>query len=83
MCSWPGSETSCRVRLRKIPASQTITEPEPYSPPGTNADMEAAVPAMAVRLWRMGVNVRWPGTPGNERSVALASVRVAIKEPNP
>ena len=58
------------------------TKVEPYTPPGTNADMEAAVPAMAVRIWRIGVNVRWPGTPGNERSLALSSVRVAIKEPN-
>jgi general secretion pathway protein I len=59
------------------------TKIEPYSPPGTNADMEGAVFAMPTRLWRIGVDVRWPGTAGNERSVALASVRVAIKEPNP
>lgn len=56
----------------------------PFSPPGTTPDMESAVPAMAVRLWRLAVTVRWPGaTPGSERSISLASARVAIKEVNP
>ena len=55
----------------------------PYTPPGTTPDMDNAAAAMAVRLWRLTVSVRWAGaTPGSERSVALASSRVAIKDPN-
>jgi general secretion pathway protein I len=56
---------------------------EPFSPPGTTPDMETAVAAMAVRLWRLAVTVRWPGAPGSERSIALATQRVGIKELNP
>jgi len=55
----------------------------PYSPPGTTPDMENAVPAMATKLWRLVVTVRWPGAPGSERSVALATLRVAPRELNP
>jgi general secretion pathway protein I len=56
----------------------------PFSPPGTTPDMEGAAAAMAVRLWRLAVTVHWPGaTPGSERSISLASARVAIKEANP
>ena len=56
----------------------------PYTPPGTTPDMEGAAAAMAVRLWRLAVTVRWPGaTPGSERSISLASSRVALKDLNP
>ena len=60
-----------------------IAKVEPYSPPGIPPDMENAAAAMAIRLWRLAVTVRWPGAPGSERSVALATERVAPKEPNP
>jgi len=56
----------------------------PFAPPGTTPDMEGAAAAMAVRLWRLVVTVHWPGaTPGSERSISLASARVAIKDFNP
>ena len=56
---------------------------DPYTPPGTTPDMDSVVTTMAVRLWRLGVTVRWAGaTPGSERSVALASTRIAIKDLN-
>jgi hypothetical protein len=42
--------------------------------------MEAATEAMAVRVWRIAVTVRWPGTAGSDRSVSLSTVRVAVKE---
>jgi general secretion pathway protein I len=55
-----------------------------YTPPGTTPDMDNAAAAMAVRLWRLVVTVRWPGaTPGSERNIVLASSRVAIKDLNP
>lgn len=56
---------------------------EPYTPPGTPPDLQNATEAMAVRLWRLAVTVSWPGAPGSERSVALSTLKVAIKEPNP
>jgi len=52
----------------------------PYVPPGASPDLESVSAAMAVRLWRIAVNVRWPGAPGSERSVSLSTLRVAIKE---
>ena len=52
----------------------------PYTPPGSTPDLDSAASAMAVRLWKLAVTVTWPGTPGNERSVALSTVRIAIKE---
>lgn len=52
----------------------------PYAPPGSTPDLDSAATAMAVRLWRLAVTVTWPGTPGNDRSVALSTVRIAVKE---
>ena len=52
----------------------------PYTPPGSTPDLDNAAAAMAVRLWKLGVTVTWPGSPGNERSVALSTVRIAAKE---
>jgi general secretion pathway protein I len=56
---------------------------EPYTPPGTTPDIDSTVTAMGVSLWRLAATVRWPGAPGSERSVALATLKVAIKEPSP
>jgi len=56
---------------------------EPYTPPGITADMDSATATMAIRLWRLGVTVRWPGVAGSERSIALATLRVAPRELNP
>ena len=52
----------------------------PYTTPGSTPDLESAATAMPVRLWKLAVTVAWPGTPGNERSVALSTVRIAVKE---
>jgi general secretion pathway protein I len=52
----------------------------PYLPPGPTPDFDSATAAMAVRLWKLAVTVTWPGTPGNERSIALSTVRIAVKE---
>ena len=51
-----------------------------YVPPGSTPDLDNAATAMAVRLWKLAVTVTWPGAPGNERSVALSTVRIAVKE---
>ena len=54
---------------------------EPYVAPGTTADEDRLGQLSAVRLWRISVTVSWPGTLGNQRSVSLASVRLARKQP--
>jgi general secretion pathway protein I len=53
---------------------------EPYTP-GTTPEIDGTVATMGVSLWRLATTVRWPGAPGSERSVALATLKVAIKEP--
>jgi len=59
------------------------TKIEPYTPPGITADMDSAAATMAIRLWRLAVTVRWPGVGGSERSLALATLKVAPRELNP
>jgi general secretion pathway protein I len=56
---------------------------ERYTPPGTTPDIDSTVGAMGVSLWRLATTVRWPGAPGSERSISLATLKVAIKEPTP
>jgi general secretion pathway protein I len=53
---------------------------ESYTPPGITADMDSAAATMAIRIWRLAVTVRWPGVAGSERSIALATMRVAARE---
>jgi general secretion pathway protein I len=54
---------------------------EPYVAPGTTAEEDRLGQLAAVRLWRISVTVSWPGTLGIQRSVSLASVRLARKQP--
>ena len=54
---------------------------EPYVAPGTTADEDRLAQLATVRLWRISVTVSWPGTLGNQRSVSLATVRLAPKQP--
>ena len=41
---------------------------------------EGLVPG-SVRLWRLSVTVSWPGDAGNQRSLAISTVRLAMKQP--
>jgi general secretion pathway protein I len=56
---------------------------QPYRPPASTPDLDAAVDLMPVRLWRIAVIVSWPGVAGSDRSIALATVRLAAKELTP
>jgi general secretion pathway protein I len=56
---------------------------ELYTPPGTSPDIDSTASAMGVNLWRLASTVRWPGAPGSERSISLATLKVALKEPTP
>jgi general secretion pathway protein I len=56
---------------------------QPYRPPGSTPDLDAAADLMPLRLWRIAVSVSWPGSAGSDRSIALATVRLAAKELTP
>lgn len=56
---------------------------EPYKPPGSTPDLDAATDLMPVRLWRIAVTVSWAGPAGADRSIALATVRLAARELTP
>ena len=53
---------------------------EPYAMPETTPELARNQP-VPVRLWHLVVTVSWPGTPGSERSIVLATTRLAMKEP--
>ncbi|HKW81860.1 MAG TPA: prepilin-type N-terminal cleavage/methylation domain-containing protein [Casimicrobiaceae bacterium] len=53
---------------------------EPYRPAGSTPDLDAAAALMPVQLWRIAVTVSWPGPAGNDRSIALSTVRLAAKD---
>jgi general secretion pathway protein I len=56
-----------------------------FNPPLANTppEQDHSADTMQVRLWRFGVTVHWPGTGGNDRSVALSTVRLAPKDLTP
>src|SRR6476646_3285363 len=47
----------------------------PYVPPDANPDLERASEAMATRLFRVTVDVRFAGDNGKERSLSLTTVK--------
>ena len=57
------------------------TKIEAYTPPGTTDDQARLAQTVPMRLFRISVNVTWPGTFGAQRSVSLATVRLALKQP--
>jgi general secretion pathway protein I len=57
------------------------TSTEAYVPPDSTPDQLRLGEAAAVRLWRITATVSWPGTLGNQRSVALSTLRLANKQP--
>jgi len=57
------------------------TKIEAYVPPCTTADQDRLAQSAAVRLFRISVSVSWPGMAGAQRSISLATVRLAAKQP--
>jgi general secretion pathway protein I len=57
------------------------TKVESYAPPGATADQERMAQMLPLRPWRLTVTVSWPGDFGGQRSLSLATVRLAIKQP--
>jgi len=56
------------------------TRVAPYTPPGTNPDLERAAEAMPTRLFRITADVVFPAPSGGSRTFALATMRVGTKE---
>jgi general secretion pathway protein I len=56
------------------------THVELYKPPDVKPSLDIAPDTSPLRLWRLAVEVRWPGAFGNDRSIALATVRAATRE---
>jgi general secretion pathway protein I len=57
------------------------TKVDPYVPPGTTAEQSQVTQLLPMRLWRLSVTVTWPGEAGNQRSLAISTVRLAMKQP--
>jgi general secretion pathway protein I len=55
------------------------TKIEAYQPPGMTADQERLAQVLPVQLWHLTVTVTWPTDLGGQRSLALSTVRMAMK----
>jgi len=53
----------------------------PYVPPDANPDLEHASETMATRLYRISVDVSFPGDNGKERSLFLSTVKLGQRNP--
>jgi len=56
------------------------TRVEPWEPPETPAGMGAATQLIATQLYRISVEVRYPGAGGRERTLALSTLKVARRD---
>ena len=57
------------------------TSVTPYVPPDADADLERASEAMTTRLFRVTVDVRFPGSAGQPRTLSLTTVKVGQRNP--
>lgn len=56
------------------------TKVEPYRPPGMTADQERLAQVLPTQLWHVTVTVTWATDLRGERSIALSTVRMAMKQ---
>ena len=68
-----GSEPDGRIDWR--------TSVTPYVPPDADPDIERASETMATRLFRVTVDVRFPGIAGQTRTLRLSTVKVGQRNP--
>jgi len=68
-----GNESDGRVRWE--------TKVAPYDPPSTPDDIARASETMPTRLYRVTVNVHFPSDNGGERTVSLATLKLAQRNP--
>jgi general secretion pathway protein I len=53
----------------------------PYVPPNPDADLEQASESMPTRLYRISVDVTFPGEDGKPRSLSLSTLRIGQRNP--
>ena len=68
-----GAESDGRIAWR---ASVT-----PYDPPDPNPDLEQASASMPTRLYRISVDVTFPGDDGRPRTLSISTVRIGARNP--
>ena len=68
-----GTEADGRIAWRT-----TVT---PYVAPDPNPDLERASEMMPTRLYRVTVDVRFPGPTGRERTLSLTTVKLGLRNP--
>src|SRR5436309_12498849 len=68
-----GNEVDGRVRWESKVA--------PYDPPNTPDDIARASETMPTRLYRVSVDVHFPSDNGGERTVSLATLKLAQRNP--
>lgn len=68
-----GTETDGRVSWR--------TEVSPYVPPDPDPDLERASESMPTRLYRISVDVSFPGEDGKPRTLSLSTVKIGQRNP--
>jgi general secretion pathway protein I len=52
-----------------------------YTPPDANPDLERASESMPTRLYRVSVDVRFPGVAGQERTLSLSTLKIGARNP--
>ncbi len=68
-----GSEDDGRIRWE--------TKVAPFTVQGLDLELEQASQALAMRLYRISVEVRFDGANGRERSLSLGTVKMGPKDP--
>ena len=63
------------------PRIRWATKVEPYTPPNTTDDLEKAGEVLPTRLFRVSVDVYFPGDNGRDRTVSLATLKIAARNP--
>ena len=53
----------------------------PYTAPDVRPELEATTDAMAIRLYRVSVEVTFPSPNGGKRTYALATTRIGLRDP--
>jgi general secretion pathway protein I len=60
---------------------QWETRVAPFTPPDVSPELETASDALATRLFRVTADVTFPGVAGGERTLSLATVKIAQRNP--
>ena len=68
-----GNDADGRIRWQ--------TKVAPYDPPNTPDDIARASETMPMRLYRVSVDVRFPGDTGGERTISLSTLKIAQRNP--